>query len=223
MIYNATRTKIQREAVTDYIKRKGYKRVVDIGGSLGPWANEVVTYYFDLQKPTVEDRIWIPGDLDNVKMWEEIRASKLAPFDFIICTQCIEHLCNPSVALTYMPFLAREGFLEVPNKFIELRKGVACSEEGLQRWGIKQLTRGFVPHRWIFTIREEKLWCWPKLPLVEQLEGLEWADDPSVGSEALSFLWRGHIPHHVVNDTALDFPDGESVCKLYRDELIIGL
>ena len=208
MIYNTTRTKIQR---------------IDISGSLGPWANEVVLYYFNLQKPIVENRLWIPGDLDNVKMWEEVKESNLTPFDFAICTQCLEHLCNPGIALLYLPFIAREGFIEVPSKCVELRRGGACGDEGLTRWGIKQHIRGFVPHRWIFTMREGRFWCWPKLPFIEQLEGLEWADDLSIGSEALSFFWRGHIPRHMINDILLDFPDGESVCKLYRDELRIGL
>lgn len=48
MIFNASLDINAREKVIDYLKEKKFKRVIDIGGSMAPWAKEFVTHYLDI-------------------------------------------------------------------------------------------------------------------------------------------------------------------------------
>lgn len=238
MIFDATCTEHKRFATIEYIKRQGFKRVVDVGGALGPWAHEVVTHYIDLQTKAdayrndpntftkqVEAATFIQADMCNPLTWgalhKEIKANGL--FDFIICTQTLEHATNPRIATVLLQMLGPQGFVSVPNKYTELRRGVAMGHEGLARCKVKGHWRGFLPHRWVVTLRNDILWFWPKLPFLEYLEGIDEIVASNTSDIELSFYWRGQLPVKVITDTYIDHPDPEKACDLYRRGLAEGL
>lgn len=237
MIFEATSSELRREATLDYLRESKFDRVLDVGGALGPWAKEFVTHYLDLvdihtlsnPNPDIYNNVYVQrstgivGDIEMWETWVSLRYD-FPRFDFAICTQALEHVGNPRIPLIWMPIIADEGYIGVPSKFTELRKGVHYNR--LDSWGgMAGYLRGFLPHRWIFTIREDRLWCWPKLPVFEHLI-FNWVD--SVPADEfnyveLSFRWKDEIPFKVVDDTYFDYPDGAEPCEFIRKELPIGI
>jgi len=170
LIFNIENKVVQRERVLDYLADNKFDRVADVGGSLDPWAKEFVTHYFDLVPPYDKrpDAKFIIYDLNQTSI---IRGR----FDFVICTQMLEHTYNPDWSIYLLTRLGQHGFIDVPNKITELTKGVAFGDEGLNRCGLTDHFRGFTPHRWIFTIKENVLWCFPKINFLEYMSDIdEW-------------------------------------------------
>jgi len=241
MLYNISNIELQRDKVLSFIRERGYKRVVDVGGGLGPWACDVVSHYVDLQsreevlKAGVDNEIckatYLTCDIGNPFTWTEVEKEvhDNGKFDFVICTQTLEHIGSPSIALSFLQKLGDIGFVSVPSKYIELKRGVQFTDEGLRRCKVRSRAgtygspwRGFLPHKWICTVRNGGIWFWPKLNFLEYLEELEWADNWPHDVE-LSFWWAGDIPRFVVPDSFIDHPDPQKACELYRKELEVGL
>lgn len=229
MIFEAM-IKDRRHEILEYLKENKFERVVDFGGAMDPWAAEYVTHYVDLQDPekyhpgVIGSAKVIYGSLDDRTLWRALIGKHDKQFDFAICTQVLEHVLDPGVALTGMSMIAKEGFIGVPNKYVELRKKVHINrQEDLDACGLSDYFRGFIPHRWIITIRNNVIWFWPKLGFVEFLK-LDWVDsNVLVNSGELCFRWKGEIPHKIVSDSDLGSPYLKIACEFYRTELKKGL
>lgn len=220
--------KDRRGEILGYLKANRFERVIDFGGAMDPWAAEFVTHYVDLQDPEkyhpgiIGDARVIQGDLDDPQLW--INLGNLQRFDFAICTQTLEHVLNPGLVLKNMAFIANEGFIGIPSKHVELyKKAHINKQEDLDAHSLSGYFRGFVPHRWVVTIRDDVVWFWPKLGFLEFLK-LDWADSDELKvSEELCFRWEGIIPHRVVNDIDLDFSTPYEAIEFYRTGLQKGL
>ena len=237
MIYNAMSHILQRDFVISYIKENKFKRIADLGGVLGPWAKEVVTHYIDLQDfensymknesvaDEAREKPVIHADMSNPFTWTEVEKeiNENGKFDFVICTQCIEHSGNPEITIRFLEMLSNEGFVSVPNKKVELMKGIAHPESGLKRCGFSDFWRGFLPHKWIYTIRDSVLWAFPKLNFLEYLISIDEVASTDGKEPELSFMWKENIPIKVIGDEFLDFPDPKSACEFYTKELKIGI
>ncbi len=240
MIFDVTCTEDRRERILRLLKLEKFEKVVDIGGVTGPWAREFVTHYIDLTHPVdylpkhgpdmyddhVKNAKVILGDIEDIDFLRKVR-ERYGVFDFVICTQVLEHLGNPQAFLKYLPHLGVQGFMGVPNKYVELSRNVHCGEDGKEMYGMKKIIRGFAPHRWIFTLRESPyvLFGWPKLTILEQMMGMEWVEEgyELYGDYELSFRWSGRIPYKFVDDRELGAPSIGPVIDLYRRELQIGI
>lgn len=220
--------KDRRGEILEYLEANRFKRVIDFGGAMGPWASKYVTHYVDLQDPekfhpgVIGDAEVIRGDLDDPVLWDSLR--DIRRFDFAICTQTLEHVLNPRLVLGGMSLVANEGFIGIPSKHVELYKRAHINKrEDLDAHDLSGYFRGFVHHRWIITIRDGFVWFWPKLGFLEFLK-LDWADsiEPAVFEE-LCFRWEGLIPHKIISDIDLDFSTPYEAIELYGAELQKGL
>jgi hypothetical protein len=247
MIHSVTATKNQRQDVIDYIKYHQFKRVVDIGGIMNPWAylnikDDIESYtVLDLQLPRSSGSImgekvtFIKADLDNCYSWQALDydVNTYGSYDFAICTQCLEHVGNVKQALIKMSLIAKEGFIEVPNSTTELSKAVAFGDEGLDRCKISNHFCGMLPHKWIFTIHDDgckddpfyKLVAIPKLNYMEHDPHLfkMTKDRLPDTKEGLSFFWYQIITHWVVNDVCIDYPDPQKGIFFIRKTLSEGI
>ena len=245
MIYNAqieTRP-IGDQRILDYLEAKNYYRCLDIGGVQRPWASKFITTYVDMVRPEDWEKrypgmyepwpeIWdaklIYGDCENDAVWSELvkDVAKNGKYDFVISSHMMEHLRDPGEFLNRLPFVAGEGYIAVPNKVFELGRGREFSGEGLKRCGMIGFYRGAFHHRWIFTIKENVLWAFPKVGAIEMMdfgfedklnhyEPLDWGQ--------LGFMWKKDIPVRIVNDTDIGFPDPQQAVEFYRKELEGGL
>lgn len=250
MIINPTNmSKGKRQEVIDYIKDNGFKRVLDIGGAMNPWAREVVTHYVDIinpkeyhQDPNINDdnlkkSQFIFGDICSMFFWEKF-FNENDQFDFIICTQTLEDIRDPFIVMFYMPFLAKEGFVDVPSKYEELCFGIEGNKECREEWGIfcGGPYRGYMHHRWIFSIYEAReniraIWesnsryilrVFPKLNFIDNIV-LEWATEENKNQmKTLSFWWKDEIPFEIVNNDFLG-PNPPTVIDFYKEKLAEGL
>lgn len=241
MITKASNSEDMRPAVLQHLKDNQFKRVVDVGGVMMPWAREFVTMYADILDPheylpqyedLYDDNLkraeWMQGDINDDAIWKELfhYTDQNGMFDFAICTHTIEDIRNPMLTLKMLPAIAKEGFIAIPTKHVELCFGIECPERDWQDWGIHGRFRGFMHHRWIFTVKEGVLWAFPKLNFLDHMTGLEWADleNKSNHFHELAFWWSqdGGIPYKIINDDYLG-PNGPSVTEMYRTELKEGL
>ncbi len=229
--------------VLEYLEANSYHRCLDIGGVHRPWASKFVTTYVDMVTfegwkkrypdgfdiyPEVWSSKLIHGDCENDAVWRELveDVGEHGKYDFVICSQVLEHLVNPQWFLERLPFVADEGYIAVPNKLFELGRGREFTDEGLERCGMSGYYRGAAPHRWIFTIKEKALWGFPKLGMLEFVkfgfeDKLKHHEPFNFGT--LGFMWKDDIPVHIISDLDIDFPDPQEAIELYRRELEHGL
>ena len=222
-----------KQDVCNYLEKKQYKRVLDVGGAMNPWARKYVTHYLDLFDPKayhqdmiindadLQRSISFIGDVCSTKGWDEVIENKCnnGKFDFVICSQILEDIRNPDLPLQMMPIIAKEGYISVPTKGIELSKDVEAYGEK-EGWGFKGAYRGYCHHRWIFTVIDSELILIPKLNFLETLEGI---DQPNpLGAGDLSIFWKEDIPFKFINNDFLG-PNPPHIFSLYREFLNKGL
>lgn len=232
MITKASNTECLRNECIEYIKKRQFKKVLDVGGSMFPWAREVVTHYFDLQDPKAvcgpefscpefDRATFFNGDICNERAWGTV-AGTVDYFDFAICSQTIEDVRDPSVILRNLPLIANEGFVTVPSKYRELSFVEGHGENEQREWRMQGKYRGYCHHRWIFTLIDGTLFALPKLNFVEHLQGLEDVYDRVDEFDELGFFWSQTLPFELLNNDFLG-PNPPTVFDMYRDLLRRGL
>lgn len=225
MIINPSNTlKDQKPAVLSILAKAGYRRVIDIGGALAPWAKPHVTHYADINDGA--EGVTFKGDISTIEPWIKINADTEAHgrFDYAICTQTLEDLRNPQCALQWLPMIAKRGYIDVPNKFMELRKGTENRYQAdWDALGIDGAYRGYIHHRWIFSIRDGVLWLYPKLSFLEHVKAIDaMLPPPDWGFNSLSFFWEDTLPFHTWNNDFIG-PSPAAVIQAYVTELAQGL
>lgn len=232
MITKADNKVFLRDECVQLIKDNSFKRVVDIGGAMFPWAREVVTHYIDMNDPKkmcgpefdceqFDKAVFFQGDICLQETWNEA-CSVLQPFDFAICSQTLEDIRDPTVALRNLPRIAKAGFITVPVKYRELNFVEGHGETEQREWNLKGAYRGYFHHRWIFTLDNGLLKLFPKLNFVECLKGLEWADNQVNNYTELAFFWEDDIPFEIINNDFLG-PNPPSMFDMYRKFMEQGL
>ena len=187
-------------------------RVLDVGGTAMPWANEIVPDYLDIQSHAT-----IVGDACLPETWESV-----GQYDFSICTHTLEDLRDPLMVIRQLVKHSKAGFIGVPHKHTEL---------GLMEW--KNIV-GYCHHRWVFTIQNNKLRILAKWGVVHQFAlgadpgpgYLPWLRRELIHVGELDFTWEKNFDVEYIQS---DFsgPDPTTGCdgllNFYRDELADGL
>lgn len=241
MIFNET-TEEGRSNIIKLIKHEGFKRVLDVGGSMFPWAGEVVTHYLDgldihdylkdspLHEGKVAEAKCFVGDINDEFGWLDVFADvrKNGLFDFVICTQTLEDIRNPSYPLKIFPKIATQGFISVPHKYRELAYVEGHAPSTQEEWNLCKPYIGYFHHRWIFTVfydittLQPKLRLFPKLEFIMCMKGMrEFCDSKPIGNE-MSFRWISDIPFEIVNGDYLG-PNPPTVFSMYKDLLREGI
>lgn len=179
--------------------------VIDIGGRLHPWADEVVDAYVDYMEFETDKRQYV-GDVNDEAVWREVRADRV--YDFAICSHVLEDIRDPIVGLRWLPKIARAGFLGLPLKHREF------SNSKSNYW------LGQPQHLWVYAVKHDgpggsaRLITLPKWhsihyfnanmddypPLGEEDSNLgprtlDWYDGTKSGYELeLGVIWEADIP-----------------------------
>lgn len=240
MICKVTSLIDQRPTVLNFLKEKKFERVLDIGGGHICWAKDYVTDIldFDFKDPCFDgsNHRKIFGDLDYFETFNLImdHVKAFGKWDFLICSQTLEHLGAPHYWLRMFSHIAERGYVEVPCMSTEMARLIYHEEGQLSTWGIRTPIRGFAPHKWLFTTDrdQDNIVIWPKLPLLEQLYLPQFDDrfisngndgpvvfKSQVNPQAFSFFFEGYIPTNVYDDRRLGLPDGKDTIDLIKKEM----
>ena len=214
-IYSTMLTNFLRTHVINYVTEKKKKnpdyKVIDIGGSAKytNWSHSIIDYIVDINKPNVnEDKIkYFAMNVNYESEWKEILeyVEKNGKFDFCICSHIIEDISLPQVMLNNLNKIAKEGFIGIPSKYRELSK-------------VEGEYMGYIHHRWIYSIKDNKLLGFPKVNFIESEKKLIEISNSSNDLLDLSFFWKNGVPYKMINDNYLG-PTANDV-KKYYDELL---
>ncbi|AGE51569.1 SAM-dependent methyltransferase [Paramecium bursaria Chlorella virus CvsA1] len=212
MIKDAKISSFNRDHVIKYIidKKNEYPfSVIDIGGSAGGWSSKVVDAVVDYneadwhkERPEVKvfrGNICHPNTWDDVLEYVKINGL----FDFCICTHTLEDISNPAFVCEQISKIAKGGYIAVPSKHREL----AYPET--------PMFRGYVHHRWIFTICGNSFVGFPKIGYLEKESSFDRVADCSDHCADLSFFWEDSVKVDVINDDYLG-PTSEAVISYYE-------
>jgi hypothetical protein len=129
-------------------------------------------------------------------------------FDFSICSHTLEDISNPSYVMTKLAEISCAGFIAVPSKYVEMSR--------FETLGYKY--RGYIHHRWVFSIRDSKFIGYPKIPFLEQDPAFDSIASTAAAVRDLSFMWKESIPFEIVNNDYLG-PNVDAVIGYYKQLL----
>jgi len=217
----------ERNKVQTFLKENP-QSVIDIGGAMGSWADEVVTAYLDCNSTKYlsgkTNSLLFDGNISDYEGWMSVldHVKENGKFDFAICTQTLEDIRNPQLVLKMLPLIAKEGYIDVPSKYHEFRINEKPDDHDRQIWGLRGDIIGYTGHRWILNMVDSVFELYPKLPFVEHLPGLDWLNSDPPEKMMLCFWWKDNIPFRTVNDDFIG-PNPPSVYNYYREGLKRGL
>ena len=210
MIYNVRLTELgDRKLALDYLENlkanSSNLTVVDIGACGNPWTKDYITHVVDIVKFPSSIKQF-QGNISDVDVWNEVLSyiKEHGKFDFAVCTHTLEDISCSPIVCNMLTRIAKEGFIAIPSKYIELDKP-------------ENVWRGFIHHRWIYDIKDGQFIGYPKQSF---LEHMKWIDDwvqqnPKTGREELQFFWKDEIKLHVINNDYLG-PTWFDVIQFYR-------
>jgi hypothetical protein len=219
----------ERNKVLVHLRENKYQGVLDIGGAMGSWADQYVTAYLDCNSSEYlegkTEASLFDGNISDPEGWVGIldHVHHMGKFDFAVCTQTLEDIRNPTYVLKMLPKVAKRGYIDIPSKYLELKRGNETpSDEDRVKWGLDGFIMGYTGHRWIINMVDNVLEFYPKLPFIEHLTGLEAITQKPDPKYMLCLWWEGDIPHRIVNDDFIG-PNPYFVYKYYREGLLKGL
>jgi len=235
MIYNVQVNNGNRSSVINYInKNKIYEKfsVIDVGGTMNGWSQPYIDALVDFneQKEDPMEKLeegensennketkkrkplFFKCDISHPNSWVPILeyVEKNGKFDFCICTHTLEDIINPGFVCEQICKIAKEGYIAFPSKYRELCRNV---DNDLYNY------RGYIHHRWIFTIREndKKIVAFPKINYLDSEPKFDQIANPDNDCCDLNFFWKENIEFEYLNNNFLG-PNVVAVLKYY-DEL----
>jgi hypothetical protein len=188
-------TSHNRTEVVDYLISRKFARVIDVGASAASWSIPHITHYADIVKLGDSHLIGFHGSICSYTFWEKILAdvSINGKFDFAICSHTLEDISSPQLVCEMLPLIAKEGYIAVPSKFVELR-----NHEGANH-SLPYL--GYIHHRWIFNKEGNEFVAYPKLPVVEHIDVARciFSGRDIEQSVDLNFFWADSFELKIVN------------------------
>tara|TARA_Y100000361_G_scaffold118134_1_gene109422 strand:- start:11153 stop:12805 length:1653 start_codon:yes stop_codon:yes gene_type:complete len=213
IIHSSMFSSMEREHVISYVKLQKQKKpnfkVIDIGGTAEytSWSYPIIDYIVDINPPVNNDSNiqFFQMNVNFESQWDKLFKFVEAngKFDFCIASHIIEDISLPEVLIQNIGKIAKEGFIGVPSKYNELAK------HGDNKY------IGSIHHRWIYTIKNSKLFTYPKINFIDTDDRLT-----KIGSNAphlwdFSFFWQNSISVDIINNNYLG-PTVDSVIGYYQ-------
>jgi len=211
-MYNVKLSNGSRQDVVDYIlQQKSVSpdsfSVVDVGGSMVGWSAPYVDAIIDFEIPCADsfDKKLFKCDITHPSDYSEIMeyVETHGKFDFCICTHVLEDIMNPGFVCEQICKIAKGGYIAFPSKYRELSR-------------FEGQYRGHIHHRWIFTIKNEVVYGFPKINYLETNFIFDRVSDISENKSDLSFFWKDTIPLKYINNNFLG-PNIASVISYYNN------
>jgi hypothetical protein len=222
-MYNVKVGNGDRQVVLDYIESKRQSnanfKVVDVGGSVEGWSAKHIDALIDFNAP--ENNMGILHfnfDITHPDGWKLVHdyVEKNGKFDFCICCHTLEDIMNPGYVCEQLSKIASEGYIAVPSKHSELAifDAYYLTDSKHRNSGVYYGHRGYMHHRWIFSVYEDMFVGFPKIGYLENMHTFNKFNEnkPEIGD--LSFFWKDTIGVTYLNKNYLG-PTAERVVELY--------
>lgn len=187
MIYNVSYGAINdRTTEFTFLDERNFNTIIDVGAAYNPWAGNRVTHTVDINE-TSQQYHQFKGNICEEHVWSDIlNYCKLenSKFDFAICTHTLEDILNPLFVIQKLSLVAKEGFIAMPSKWVDLTRNHH------RPW------KGWMHHRWVFDVIDGELVCVPKLPYMEYIN----TDSFNGRPEEIKFYWKDTIPAKILNN-----------------------
>jgi hypothetical protein len=205
MIYNVSYGPINdRTSEFDFLGERNFNTIIDVGAAYNPWAGSHVTHTVDINE-TSSTYHQFKGNICEETVWGDVLEyceSKHSKFDFAICTHTLEDILNPFFVAKKLSMIAKEGFVAMPSKWVDLSRSS------------HRPFKGWMHHRWVFDVIDGVLVCVPKLSYMEYLNTDEFIGKP----EEIKFYWKDELPVKILNDDFIG-PDEQSYLELVQNFL----
>lgn len=200
-----------RSDIINYIKNeksKGKFTVIDIGGSMSGWSAPVVDAIVDFLPHKSTDILFFQCDITHPDSWQPILdyVEKNGKFSFSICTHTLEDVMNPGYVCEQISKISEGGYIAVPSKYKELSRHVDSASCEY---------RGYIHHRWIFTIKDNEFIGYPKINVIDYMGEFDKIASNDVNKQDLSFYWKDQIKIKYINDNYLG-PSLNAVLNYYK-------
>lgn len=214
MITNISISNGNRESLVNWIlqqKTNSTFTVVDVGGSTTGWTSGFIDALCDINAPEKNmssRKVNIFSlNINDPYAWEEVDkyVSIHGKFDFSICTHTLEDISNPVFVCKKLGQISKAGYIAVPSKYVEM----ARFEHDQFRY------RGYIHHRWIFSIKDGAFIGYPKVPFLEYDSTYDRIATTNINTRDLSFYWSDSIPIQIINNDYLG-PSGDAVISYYK-------
>ena len=187
-------------------KQMGKFTVIDIGGSMCGWSCNHVDVLVDFNDPPPganPNIVHFKCDITHPDSYVELMkyVEENGKFDFCICTHVLEDIMNPAFVCEKMSALAYSGYIAFPSKFRELSR----FEGGY---------RGYIHHRWIFSVEAGRLLGYPKISYLES-PIFDAVADLSEHLCDMALYWNTSISIDYLNNNFLG-PNVASVIQYYN-------
>jgi len=212
MIYNIKYSDGNRNDVIQYIlnqKNLGKFTVIYIGCSLSGWSYNYCDAIVDFNDLSIND-INIKHfkcDITHPDSYSDILEyiNKNGKFDFCICSHTLEDIINPIFVCEQICKISKEGYIAFPSKFRELSR-------------FEGNYRGYIHHRWIFTVNTSIIIAYPKINFLENNYIFDRIANLNDNIKDLSFFWKDSIEIKYINNNYLG-PSAEEVISYYNELL----
>lgn len=194
------------DVVPNLIQKKlNNLKIIDIGGTMNGWSHNFVDYMVDINEPDDKSINIFVGNICETEVWDKIiNYVKLnGKFDYSICSHTLEDISNPLFVTKKIEEISNSGIIMVPSKYYEM-----CRHEGNYR--------GWIHHRYIFNIENDKLVGYPKLNFLDYISEYDNLCDKSTHDNyQIVYEWENKINFKIINDEYMG-PDVNSVINYYK-------
>jgi FkbM family methyltransferase len=213
MLYRLTISNGDRSKLVKWIhdqKQHGSFTVIDVGGSLWGWSSSVVDAICDINNPSQNERNikFFKINLNSPDDWKQVDeyVRKNGKFDFSICSHTLEDISNPTYVCQKLGEISKGGYVAFPSKYVEFARFENQN----------YLYRGFIHHRWIFSLEGNRILAYPKIPYLEHDMSFDRIISKNIQADGdMSFYWHDTIPISIVNNDYLG-PNIPSVIQYYQ-------
>lgn len=207
MIYNFKYSSLdKREEVLTYLKENNFKRVIDVGATMNSWSSAFLTHYVDVNEWINSSCKGFHGNICLYSTWEPILkdVEENGLFDFVICSHTLEDIAAPQFVSEMLCKIAKEGFIAVPSKNMELTRN------------INGPYYGWVHHRWIYNKEGDKFVAYPKLNFLEHYDHSNIVNKFTSDINELCFFWKDNFEFNIVNNDYMG-PNVEAVYSYFNN------
>jgi hypothetical protein len=213
MIYDINVSNGDRTLLINFIKTQKSKKkftVVDVGGSTGCWSAPYVDAIVDfnpMQNTNLNIKLFkcdITNPNDYSEIYDYIEAN--GKFDFCICSHTLEDIINPVFVCEQIAKISKSGYVAFPTKYRELSRNIEFTNLNF---------RGYMHHRWIFTIKDNIVVGFPKINYIESTDIFDYVATKEDDMQDLSFWWEDKIDIMYINNNYLG-PSGTAIVSYYN-------